>query len=119
MLEAGIEQDDEAMERILYDIRKEHPNDDDLLVGVVLSSSADKVTLMRRVGDIIELTGDELNNARRALPPKPNNAKPILRGSIVYIQRFAEKGWSIVNEPAVEGAFAALDANNGGATPRR
>ncbi|NLB32051.1 MAG: penicillin-binding protein, partial [Alcaligenaceae bacterium] len=112
-LEAGIEQDDEAMERILYDIRKEHPNDDDLLVAVVLSSAADKVTLMRRVGEIIELTGDELNNARRALPPKPNNAKPILRGSIVYIQRFGEKGWSIVNEPAVEGAFVALDANNG------
>lgn len=112
-LAEGIEHDNEAMERILYDIRKEHPNDDDLLVAVVLSSSADKVTLMHRVGEILELTGKELNNARRALPPKPNNAKPILRGSIVYIQRFEEDGWSIVNEPAVEGAFVALDANSG------
>ena len=112
-LAEGIEKDDEAMERILYDIRKEHPNDDDLLVAVVLSSAADKVTLMRRVGEVLELTGDELNNARRALPPKPNNAEPILRGSIVYIQRFGKDGWSIVNQPAVEGAFVALDANDG------
>ncbi|MDK7178362.1 hypothetical protein QP445_13125, partial [Micrococcus luteus] len=93
------------MEKIIYEVRKSHPNDDDLLVAVVLSSAADKVTLMRRVGEIIELSGKELNNARRALPPKPNNAKPILRGSIVYIQRFGENGWSIVNQPQVEGAF--------------
>lgn len=112
-LPEGIEHDDEAMDRILYNVFKEHPNDDDLLTAVVLSSASDKVTLMRRPGEILELTGKELNNARRALPPKPNNAEPILRGSIVYIQRFEEDGWSIVNQPAVEGALVALDANDG------
>ena len=112
-LAEGVEHDDKAMEKIIYEVRKSHPNDDDLLVAVVLSSAADKVTLMRRVGEIIELSGKELNNARRALPPKPNNAKPILRGSIVYIQRFGENGWSIVNQPQVEGAFVALNAKTG------
>mgnify|MGYP002735511763 CR=1 FL=1 len=112
-LPEGVENDNKAMEKIIYDVRQTHPNDDDLLVAVVLSSSADKVTLMRRVGEVIELTGKELNNARRALPPKPNNAKPILRGSIVYIQRFEKDGWTIVNQPAVEGAFVALDPNTG------
>ncbi|WP_432785609.1 Penicillin-binding protein 1A [Oligella sp. MSHR50489EDL] len=109
----GVEHDDKAMEKVIYEVRKAHPNDDDLLVAVVLSSSADKVTLMRRVGEIIELSGKELNNARRALPPKPNNAKPIIRGSIVYIHRFGENGWTIVNQPQVEGAFIALDAKTG------
>lgn len=109
----GVEKDDEAMEKIIYDIRKQHPNDDSLLSAVVLSSSAEKVTLMRRVGEILELSGDELNNARRALPPKPNNSEPILRGSIVYIERHGENGWSIVNQPSVEGALVALDTNDG------
>src|SRR5690606_19964856 len=55
-LPEGIESDSVALDTLLDDLQDKYPDSDDLLMGVVLSASPEKVTVARSSQQIIEVT---------------------------------------------------------------
>src|SRR5205807_9454813 len=67
-----------------------------------------------RTGERIEINGEGLRFAARALDPKPPPQRRIRRGAIIRVQADASgKSWQIVQLPEVESAFISLDARDG------
>ena len=111
-LPEGLENDKKKMAAFIDDVREKHPDSDEILAAVVLSASNNKVVLMREAGEPIELTGNSLNNARRSLAASVSESRRIKRGSVVYIEKMKDS-WSIINLPLVQGAFVALNPEDG------
>ncbi|NLY65766.1 MAG: PBP1A family penicillin-binding protein [Alcaligenaceae bacterium] len=111
-LPAGIEQDTEKMADFLDSVKNKYPDSDDMLIHLVLSASPNKVVAIREAGQAIELTGTELNNAKRALVAKPSSKRHIQRGSVIYLQKVKGE-WTIINMPEVEGVFVAMNPETG------
>ena len=111
-LPEGLENDKKKMAAFIEDVREKHPDSDEILAAVVLSASNNKVVLMREAGEPIELTGNSLNNARRSLAASVSESRRIKRGSVVYIEKMKDS-WSIINLPLVQGAFVALNPEDG------
>lgn len=112
----GVENDEDKMGGIIDEVHNKYADSDEILSAVVLSASDSKVVVMRDIGQVYELTGDELKNAKRSLGSKVPADKRIQRGSVVYIEPHKMKdktGWSIINLPSVEGALVALDPTDG------
>lgn len=112
-LPEGIENDPEQFDEIIGQIQDKYRDSDDLLVGLVLSASPDKVVVARSSGQVVEITDESaLKVVARGLI---KNAKPeerIGRGSVVYI-RDAGEHWELLNMPSVEAAFVALRPDDG------
>lgn len=111
-LPADLEDDKVKMAEFIQDVREKYPDSDEILVAVVLSASNNKVTLMRNPGEVLELTGTSLNNARRSLSANVRESRRIKRGSVVYIEKLKDS-WSIINLPLVQAAFVALNPEDG------
>lgn len=111
-LPQGLENDNAKMSEFIQDMREKHPDSDEILATIVLSASNNKVVVMRNAGEVIELTGNSLNNARRSLAANVSETRRIKRGSVVYIEKIKDY-WSIINLPLVQGAFVALNPEDG------
>ena len=105
----GEDAREDAIDRTLA----KYPNSDDLVAAVVTEISAKKVRAEPASGDTIEISGDGLRFAARALAAKaPANIR-IQVGSIIRVNKDAKDRWMISQMPEVEAAFVALDAENG------
>ena len=91
----------------------DYPDSDDLLAAVVLSASAKAVSAVLHTGDEIRIAGDGLKFASPSLAPRATPQKRIRRGAIIRVQRWQKGQWRIVQLPDVEGAFIAVDPQNG------
>lgn len=103
------DESDDAIDAILA----KHPNSDNLVAAVVTEVSAKRVRAEPASGDTIEISGDGLRFAARALQA---NAKPDLRirvGSVIRATRDGKGRWAISQMPDVEAAFVALNAEDG------
>lgn len=110
----NIEDDTEKFAELLSEAQREHPDAGDLLTGVVLSASPDKIVVARSPEETIEITEKRaLNIVARGLTPKANDKTRIRRGSIVYVFYNPEDYWEVINMPAVQAAFVSLDPNTG------
>ncbi|HEX5802995.1 MAG TPA: penicillin-binding protein 1A [Azospira sp.] len=108
-LPADADEREEAIDRVLA----QHPGSDNLIAAVVTDVSAKRVRAEPASGDTIEITGDGLRFAGRALQP---NAKPELKirlGSVIRVSQDAKGRWSIAQMPEVDAAFVALNAEDG------
>lgn len=109
----GIENDAQALDNLLDDLQDEYPDNDDLLTGLVLSASPDKVVVARTSQQIVEITNESaLRVIARGLV---KNAEPDLRvqrGSVVYI-RDAGDYWELINKPQVQAALISLRPDDG------
>jgi penicillin-binding protein 1A len=99
---------DDDIEEALSD----HPDNDDLLAAVVVTSDGKEVQAGLRSGERISISGTGLQFAARALDPKAAPQRRIRKGAIVRVQREG-KGWQLVQLPEVEAAFIALDPQDG------
>ena len=100
---------DDAIDEALDD----HPDNGDLLSAVVLDANAKLVKLVRRTGEVLDITGEGLKPVQSGLSDKaPPNIK-IRRGAMVRIAKTSKGGWEITQLPEVEGAFIALDPRDG------
>jgi penicillin-binding protein 1A len=90
----------------------EHSDDEELKAAVVLEASAAELRAALRNGQQIRLSGDALKFAARALEDKAPVRKRLRRGSVIRVSRDG-KSWQIGQLPEVEGAFLALDPNDG------
>ena len=89
------------------------PVSDGLMPVIVTTASPKLVTVENVDGDNIEISGEGLRFAAKALLA---TAKPELRlrtGAVIRIARNADKTWSIVQVPQVAAAFVALDFRTG------
>ena len=108
-LPSSAEETDDAIDDALED----HPDNGDLLSAVVLEAQAKSVKLVRRNGEVLEITGEGLKPVQSGLSEKaPPNIK-IRRGAVVRIAKTAKGGWEITQLPEVEGAFVAIDPRDG------
>ncbi|KAF0814079.1 Penicillin-binding protein 1A [Andreprevotia sp. IGB-42] len=85
---------------------------DDLIPAIVLGASANKVQVYQKGGVRTEIAADGLKFARSALSEKAPPASRIRPSAIVRV-RLTDKGWAITQLPQVEGAFVAIDPQNG------
>lgn len=100
---------DDAIDRVLT----KHPNSDNLVAAVVTEVSAKKIKAEPATGDTIEISGDGLRFAARALQTNAKAGARIRVGSVIRASRDTRGRWVIGQMPDVEAAFVALNAEDG------
>ncbi|HLR13700.1 MAG TPA: PBP1A family penicillin-binding protein [Burkholderiaceae bacterium] len=109
----GLEDNAAALDDLLDSLQEEYPDDDDLLTGLVLSASPERVRVARTAHNIVDITDKSaLNVIARGLVANPEKGLAIVRGSVVYI-RETEDGWELINKPQVQSALLSLRPEDG------
>ncbi|WP_374563906.1 penicillin-binding protein 1A [Ideonella sp.] len=104
---------DAEQERAAAQALKEHRDDEELRVAIVLHAAPKELQLQLASGEQIKLAGEGLRWALPALSPKAKASLAIKRGAIVRVQKLDKVGWAIAQWPAAEAAFVALEPTNG------
>ncbi|HEX6733820.1 MAG TPA: penicillin-binding protein 1A [Azonexus sp.] len=108
-LPANADEREEAIDQILA----RHPGSDNLIAAVVTEVSAKRVRAEPATGDTLEITGDGLRFAARALQPNAKLNLKIRVGSVIRVSQDGKGRWSIAQMPEVDAAFVALNAEDG------
>ena len=108
-LPGDADEQDEAIDRILA----KHPSSDNLIAAVVTEVSPKLVRAEPASGDTIEIKGDGLRFAARALQPNAKVDARIRVGSVIRASQDGKGRWSISQMPEVDAAFVALNAEDG------
>ncbi|MDD2686020.1 MAG: penicillin-binding protein 1A [Gallionella sp.] len=103
--EAGDEQLEEALQDSI--------ENDDLLPALVLRVTPQSVRAYRKGGETIEIAGDGLRFALRALGDKVALNQRIRAGSIIRVQQDSKGFWQITQLPQVESAFVSANPQTG------
>ncbi|MCK6426592.1 MAG: PBP1A family penicillin-binding protein [Burkholderiaceae bacterium] len=118
--------DAEAGSAAVAQALKDHRDDEDLRVAIVLRASPREIQAQLASGEVISVSGDGLRWAQAALGPKADRATAITRGAILRVvarpARPAPSGsaagsgpiaWAVSQWPQVQGAFVSLDPVTG------
>ena len=100
---------DDAIDQIL----RKHPDNDQLLSAVVTQASTKMLKAELLSGESIEIAGDGLRFAAAALSDKAKAGMKIRAGSVIRVIQDNKKRWAITQMPEVEGAFVAMNAEDG------
>jgi penicillin-binding protein 1A len=101
-------------ERAAAQALKDHRDDDELRVAIVLQAAPKEVLVQLATGDRVTVLPEGLRSVQQALSPKAPAALAITRGAIVRVQKVdAKTGWAIVQWPGAEAAFVALESGTG------
>jgi penicillin-binding protein 1A len=100
---------EEDYEEMLQD----YPDSEDLLAALVVEATPKKVSVYRRGGETVTISGEGLQFAERMLDPRTPLAKRIRPGAIVRIQKGDKDNWQIVQIPDAEGAFISVTPQDG------
>ena len=116
--EEDLLDDDLDIERLAAQALREHPDDDELRVAIVLHASPQQVTLQRASGETRHLAGEALRLAQPGLLPGAPEALAVERGAIVRVQRLHPEAttppeWRIAQWPDTQAALVALDTRTG------
>ena len=103
----------QEFEEIIDEVLQEHPDNGDLMSAVVLEATPKKIKAVRQNGEVMEITGEGLKPVQSGLVDKaPANIK-IRRGAVIRVVQTPKSTWEITQLPEVEGAFVAIDPQNG------
>lgn len=110
-LPAGMAASDTGTAQLLAEYR----DDEDLRVALVSQAGPKEVVATLATGEVVRVVGEGLRQAAPALSPKAKEALRIRRGSVIRLaQDIGSKGqWAIRQWPEAQGAFVALDPQNG------
>lgn len=108
-LPSDEDEQDDAIDRIL----SRHPSSDNLISAVVTEVSAKRVRAEPASGDTLEISGEGLRFAARALQPNAKLDLKIRVGSVIRASQDIKGRWAISQLPEVEAAFVALNAEDG------
>ena len=108
-LPASPDEQEDAIDQVLA----KHPGSDNLIAAVVTEVSAKRVRAEPASGDTIEITGNGLRFAARALQPNAKLALKIRVGSVIRVSQDGKGRWAIAQMPEVDAAFVALNAEDG------
>ncbi|HSD59851.1 MAG TPA: penicillin-binding protein 1A [Burkholderiales bacterium] len=95
---------DEALEDALQEV----PDSGDLYPAVVLEAGPALVKAYRKGGDSVEVSGDGLKFAQKALADKAAPTGRLRRGSLIRIQKSDKGAWQILQLPQVEAALVSM-----------
>lgn len=98
---------EEELEDLLQDVEESNG----LLPAVVLSASPKLVKAFIKGQGFVDLSGDALSFAQRALAEKA--PKPITRGSLIRVAKDAKGQWQILQIPQAESALVSLVPEDG------
>ncbi|HTI16451.1 MAG TPA: penicillin-binding protein 1A [Trinickia sp.] len=108
-LPADGDERDEAIDDALAD----HPDDGEIVAGVVTDANAKQVSVQFVDGTTATVTGDGLRFVATGLSPRASQAQRIRQGSIVRLMPDAKGNWQITQLPQVEGALVSLSSQDG------
>jgi penicillin-binding protein 1A len=104
------------LERAAAQALKDHRDDDDLRVAIVLAASPTEVQAQLVTGEVVHVQRAGLRQAAPGLRPQAEAALAVRRGSVIRVMaETVRKGveWRIVQWPQADGAFVALDPATG------
>jgi len=105
--------DQDAFDDAIDAVLAKHPNNDNLVSAVVTEVSPKRVLAEPASGDTLEISGDGLRLAARALQPNSKMASRIRVGSVIRASQDGKGRWAISQLPEVDAAFVALNAETG------
>lgn len=105
--------DEDEREDAIDQILRKHPDNDKLMAAVVIQSSAKIIKAELQSGDNVEITGEGLRFAAAALSDKAKAGIKIRPGAVIRVMQDNKKNWGISQMPEVEGAFVALNTEDG------
>jgi len=108
-----LESEARAREQQIEDALLEAIDSPDLFPAVVLEANTKLVRVVVSGGEQIEIKGDGLRFAARALDPKAQPGRRIVPGAVVRLARASKGGWEITQLPQVEAAFVSASAEDG------
>ena len=97
----------------LEEALQESSDSDDLIPAVVLNASPKLVRAYCKGGETVEVTGEGLRFAQRALSNQVALSQRINAGSIIRLQKNEKGAWQITQLPQVEAAFVSADPRSG------
>lgn len=104
-------------EQAIAQALKDHRDDEDLRLGLVLSASPKAVSLQLASGETVQLSAESLRWAQAALSSKASPDLALKRGAIVRVtsqpQRKGAPVWALAQWPEAEAAYVALDPHTG------
>jgi penicillin-binding protein 1A len=100
---------DAALDRAFQD----SPDSDNLLSAVVLQAAPAEVRAVLANGDQVQVAGDGLKFAARALTDKAPAAQRIRRGAVIRVTRDDKAKYTIASLPLAEAAFVAVAPRDG------
>ena len=100
---------EQALERAF----QEAPDSDNLLAAVVTSASPTDVRAILSSGDAVQVEGEGLKFASRALSDKTPANQRIRRGAVIRLSKDDKERWGIAQLPQAEAAFLALRPEDG------
>lgn len=110
---ADIEAKPLELDLLLDSLQESHPDNDDLLTGLVLTATPDKVVVARTSQQIVEITDKAaLRVIARGLVKNAASNLKIQRGSVVYIRNNGDH-WELINKPEVQAALISLRPDDG------
>lgn len=104
------------LERVAAQALKDHRDDDDLRVAIVLDASAQALRVQLASGETVRISGNGLRQAQPGLRPNAAADLALRRGSVIRVLQEGtgrNAAWHVVQWPEVEGAFVALEPGTG------
>ena len=108
--------DPDQLERAAALALKDHRDDDDLRLAIVLEASPQSLRAKLATGEVVTVSGSGLRRALPGLRPKAPAELVLRRGSVIRLQSEpARTGnqWAVVQWPQADGAFVSLDPATG------
>lgn len=104
--------DPQALDARVAEALDDHPDNDEIKAAVVLEAEPKRIVAMLQSGDTVEIKGDGLRQATFALSSKASPKIQIRRGAVIRVVQGKEQ-WAVTQLPQVEGAFVAIEPDNG------
>ena len=108
-----LPKDAQELGEAVADALASHPAAGERCAAGVPQASARKVTVMRRGGEVVEITGAGLRPVSSGLAAKAGPNIRIRPGAVVRVLKTSRGDWELTQLPEVEGALVALDPRNG------
>jgi len=111
--EGFVKLPDSLQDEDFDDLLTDYHDSDKLLAAVVLSATPHKVEAALRNGETIQIDGQGLKFAAHSLLSSASPRERIRRGAVVRVRKTGRDRWEITQLPEVEGAFIAVDPQDG------
>lgn len=108
-LPADEDERDDAIDEVLL----KHPSNDQLVSAVVVEVTSKLIRAEPASGDTIEISGDGLRFAAKALQANANRDLKIRPGAVIRATQDAKGKWMLSQLPEVDAAFVALNSKDG------
>ena len=103
----------QEMEDAIDEALTENPDNGDVMSAVVLEADSKHILAIRQNSETINITGEGLRPAQSGLTEKAGPNIKIRRGALIRVTKTPKNTWEITQLPEVEGAFIALNPQDG------